>query len=455
MTTSSSAWAFISLSIIALVAIIAVAVVYFAGQRKKYGPLKNQHSSAEESRDKRPRDVWVVVNPIKPANYAKFKALIDSEVAGATGRPARWIETTIADPGTGQAIEALRHDPTMVIAAGGDGTVRAVAAAMAHSRTPMGLLPMGTGNLMARNLGIPLDPRAAIQVALNPVSRRVDLAWLRLERITVPSEYPAEGALLEQAAAHHVRSLPPGAREPRADEYAYLVIAGVGFDGETMAQTTPSLKKKVGWSAYVLTALSSLRIERMKATVTIFKERDGSEPGARANRKFPRSRAIPKAVKNAVQASHTLGSPDGVNPPIHVHEHWDMTAVRARTILFANCGELPFAHLAPDALVDDGQLDVIAIDTKGGLLGWAYLSAKIFVNQAGISPVNTKHDIAQIQFRQTTDARADISKPYPVQVDGDPIGSARTVHVRVDPGALLIRVAPGSRGAIPDWDRKI
>lgn len=132
-----------------------------------------------------------------------------------------------------------------------------------------------------------------------------------------------------------------------------------------------------------------------------------------------------------------------------------MTAVRARTILFANCGELPFALLAPNALVDDGRLDVIAIDTKGGLLGWAYLSAKIFGNQAGIRPVNTKHDLAQIQFRQTKDARVDISKPYPVQVDGDPIGEARTVYARVDSGALIMRVAPGSPGAIPEWDRRI
>ena len=132
-----------------------------------------------------------------------------------------------------------------------------------------------------------------------------------------------------------------------------------------------------------------------------------------------------------------------------------MTALRARTILFANCGGLPFAQLAPEALIDDGHLDVIAIDTQGGLLGWAYLSVKVFGNALGVWPINVKNDLASIQFRQTTKARVDISKSYPVQIDGDPIGTARTVIARVDPNALLVRVPQGSPAAIPEWDRRM
>lgn len=458
MSDTALVWAVVALSIIAFAAILAIILVALASARSKRPriPQGQRAGGPPDGTAAGGGDVWVIVNPIKPANYPKFKALVDREVMEATGRPARWLETTVEDPGTGQAVEALRENPALVIAAGGDGTVRAVAAAMAHSRTPMGLLPMGTGNLLARNLNIPLDTLIAVQVALNPVSRRIDLAWLRVERVETPSQFPPEGELLARAGAGSVRKLPNGVAEPRMNEYSYLVIAGVGFDGETMAQTTSTLKKRVGWSAYVFTALSSLRIERMKATVTIFKTEDEDAAAGRdPYRKIPGSLPIPKSVQNAVEASHTLGSPDGVNPPIHSQDKWDMTAVRARTILFANCGELPFALLAPNALVDDGRLDIIAIDTKGGLLGWAYLSAKIFGNQAGISPVNTKHDLAQIQFRQTQDARVDISKPYPVQVDGDPIGEARTVYARVDPGALIMRVAPGSPGAIPEWDRRI
>ncbi len=442
-------WPIVSLSVIAVVAIVALVVVLRRANREKEASLTTAPALSGAVGER--RGVWVVVNPTKPQSYEKFKALVNGEVRRATGEPAHWLETTVEDPGTGQTIEALRHQPALVIAAGGDGTVRAVAAGMAHSRVPMALLPMGTGNLMARNLNIPLDTRQALQIALNPVSRRVDLAWLRTERVETPAEFPPEGTLLREARASEVRELPEGVEEPRRNEYAYLVIAGVGFDGQTMANTSSKLKKTVGWSAYVFTALSALHIERMKATVTIFKETAGDGNVPKTSHSLP----IPRSVQRAVRASHTIGDAAGVSPALHSEDGIEMTALRARTVLFANCGDLPFAQLAPDAEIDDGKLDVIAIDTKGGLVGWMYLSVKVFGNQAGILPINTKHDVAQIQFQQTPDARVDISKPYPVQVDGDAIGTARTVIARVDKGALLMRVAPGSPAAIPDWDRKI
>lgn len=444
MIDHNSLWMVISLTIIVLVALAATINVVRASRRSQ-DPIQSQPMMHDHDA----RDVWVIANPIKPSNFERFQQQINAEVKRVTGRPARWLETTVEEPGTSQTIKVLRHHPALVIAAGGDGTVRAVAAGMAYSRVPMGLIPMGTGNLMARNLDIPLDPSEAIKVALTPVSRRVDLGWLRVERVGEPSGMVPEGHHLVKARAFTVRSLPPGAFEPLPTEYSYLVIAGVGFDGETMAQTRPQLKKAVGWSAYVFTALKSLRIERMKATITLYNDEEGG-------RALPqKSLPIPHAVRKAVRASHTIGAPDGVSPVLHREDTWDMTALRARTILFANCGGLPFAQLAPEALIDDGHLDVIAIDTQGGLLGWAYLSVKVFGNALGVWPINVKNDLASIQFRQTTKARVDISKSYPVQIDGDPIGTARTVIARVDPNALLVRVPQGSPAAIPEWDRRM
>ncbi len=444
-------WAVVALAVIAATLVIAAAVLI----RQRRLNATREHSSPYAEFVAGPvqdGEVWVVANPVKPPNFEKFKSQIDKEVARATGRPARWIETTVADPGTGQAVEALRHRPALVLAAGGDGTVRAVAAGMAHSRVPMGLLPMGTGNLLARNLGIPLDPDEAIRIALTPVSRRVDLAWLRVERVEEESKFPAEGRLLQEAGAQQVRTLPEGIPEPRENEYSYLVIAGVGFDGETMANTRPELKKRVGWSAYVLSAFPSLRIERMKATVTVVRSK---EDAVREDARPRKSGAIPQAVKDAVRSSSVLGSSAGTASALRSTDEWDMSAVRARTVLFANCGDLPFAQIAPNAKIDDGQLDVVAIDTQGGLIGWAYLTLKVMGNQAGLVPINVKNDLATIQFRQTPLARVDISKAYPVQVDGDAIGTARTVVSRVSDGALLVRVPSGSPAAIPDWDRRI
>ena len=451
MSSSEILWASLSLGAIVIVAVLALVFVLVSHRKQRDATVEDETGLLPVDPDA-PGEVWVVANPTKPSDYDALRIQIHAEVVRATGRPARWIETTVEDPGTGQTIEALRHKPALVIAAGGDGTVRAVAAGMAHSRVPMALLPIGTGNLLARNLGLPLSPKGAIRVALTPVSRRVDLAWLSVDRVQVKSELPAEGRLLKQAQAEDVRALPEGVREPAETEYAYLVIAGVGFDGETMANTTPELKKKVGWSAYVLTALSALRIERMKATVTVLRTEDDPINGTPD---LFHAIPIPQSVRDAVRASSVLAAPTGPSTGTDTTSEFDMTALRARTVLFANCGELPFAQLAPSALIDDGQLDVIAIDTQVGLLGWAYLSVKIFGNQAGLHPINVKNDLAKIQFRQTPAARVDISKPYPVQVDGDPVGTARTVTSRSDKDALLVRVPSGTPGAIPEWDRRI
>lgn len=287
---------------------------------------------------------------------------------------------------------------------------------------------------------------------LTPTSREMDLAWLRVDRVETKSDIPAEGRLLRDARASVVRRLPEGVSEPSAEEYAYTVIAGVGFDGEAMAQTDPKMKERVGWHAYFLTALKSLRIERMKATLTIFRPPNQNQ---HFQKKSVRRRPISRAVENAVRESHTLGAPGGISPAIHEDADLDMTPLRARTILFANCGELPFAVLAPDASLDDGELDVIAIDTTAGLFGWALLSIKVLSHTAGLRAINTKRDIGTIQFRQTPSTRADLSKPYPVQVDGDPIGTARTVIARVDHKALLVRVPAGSPSAIPDYERGV
>ena len=59
---------------------------------------------------------------------------------------------------------------------------------------------------------------------------------------------------------------PPRPRplEPRTDEYACLVIAGMGYDGATMADTDPELKKRIGWIAYVWAGLGAMGVPRMK-----------------------------------------------------------------------------------------------------------------------------------------------------------------------------------------------
>lgn len=428
---------YVVLAVVLLSALAALALRRLSarGQSAQGGSSSFDHGGPHPGADR----VWVVVNPTKPSDFASFQSKIDTLSEQITGRAAVWLETTVEDPGTGQAVEALQHSPSVVIAAGGDGTVRAVAAGMSHSKVPMGIIPVGTGNLVARNLRLPLSLSEAFEVAVTGRPAAMDLAWLHAQRVDVESELPTEGSLLLRALHRsgerretlaRVRDQVP---DPLPNEYSYLVISGVGFDGETMANTSPKLKKAVGWSAYVFTALKSLRSERMKATITLY------SPQGSPSRKPRWARAVPAKVYRAIEDSHTIGANLPHMPASSDSEDWFTTALQARTVLMANCGTLPFTVLAPYAEIDDGALDVIAIDTQAGLLGWANLAAKVLGQGAGLRPINTRRDLGQISFQQCRSVRIDTNRPYPIQVDGDHVGSARTIVSRIDEGALIVR----------------
>src|SRR5690606_507165 len=83
---------------------------------------------------------------------------------------------TVEDPGHGQTEAALAEDVDLIIAAGGDGTVRAVCERAVRTGVAVGILPHGTGNLLARNLDIPVNTRDALDVVFAGQDRAIDLA---------------------------------------------------------------------------------------------------------------------------------------------------------------------------------------------------------------------------------------------------------------------------------------
>ena len=168
----------------------------------------------------RPRTVAIVINPSKfedlPGSYARV------------GRFARtlgwaeplWFETDRDDSGVAAARAALERGPDLVCAMGGDGTVRAVASVLRGTSVPYGVLPAGTGNLLARNLGIPVDSlEDALEIALLGQDRLIDVGLATFD----------DGV-----------------------ERVFVVMAGVGLDADIMAQTDDGLKKRMGWGAYVV-----------------------------------------------------------------------------------------------------------------------------------------------------------------------------------------------------------
>lgn len=377
---------------------------------------------------------WIVMNPSKHEDPAAFRALVDRAAMDLGAGPPHWLETTREDPGAGQAVEAVSRGAAVVIAAGGDGTVRAVAAGMAGSGVRMGILPVGTGNVLAGNLGLPDDPAAAMAVALGEYHRNVDLTWVRLDGVEEASPLPAEGGLV--LAAHAARPLEaqtgPGAGDgapapapdgpgpgpngaaplPAPDEYACAVVAGMGFDGRTMAGTHAALKKQFGWIAYVLAGLGSIGAPRLSARLTL-RSPEAWEPAP-------------------IDAGDGLvGTPRGDD---------EVTRVEARSVMFANCGELKFLLLAPDANLSDGLIDVIAVDAQAGLLGWADVTWKFLGQLVGLRPLNLPVSTGTVAFRQARGASVIAQAAQAVQVDGDALGTAQAMRVRIQPDALDVAV---------------
>lgn len=165
--------------------------------------------------------VAVVLNPSKVgAESAVNHTILACRKAG--WEDPRFFETTVEDTGTSMTRDALDWGADVILAAGGDGTVRTVAEVLAGTSTPLGLIPMGTGNLLARNLGAHLDDiHHSVDVALFGDHQRIDMVSFTTET--------DDGAVAEQALC---------------------VMGGVGFDAEIMEHTSDRLKKRIGWMAY-------------------------------------------------------------------------------------------------------------------------------------------------------------------------------------------------------------
>ena len=174
----------------------------------------------------------VIVNPTKVEDLDAVRRTLAASAAACGHEEPTLVETTEDDPGFGQTRQALRAGATLVCPLGGDGTVRAVAQELVGAEAALGLLPGGTGNLLARNVGAPVsDLGEAFEVALTGSERRIDVGWLVVD--------PDEG------------QRGPGVPEPAANVHCFTVMAGLGFDAQIMDDAPEGVKDKVGWAAYV------------------------------------------------------------------------------------------------------------------------------------------------------------------------------------------------------------
>ncbi len=183
----------------------------------------------------------IIVNPAT-TDVPALREQVDKTLTAAGWSTTLWLETTPTDPGPGMADAAVAAGVQLVVICGGDGTVMACLGALAGTDLPVALLPIGTGNLLARNLGVPIQLEDALAVAVDGVDRHIDLG--------------------------------------RIADQPFAVMAGIGLDAAMMADTSEDLKGIIGWPAYVAGGLRHLRDPVMRVQLTI----DGSPPLRRSAR---------------------------------------------------------------------------------------------------------------------------------------------------------------------------
>ncbi|WP_082610109.1 lipid kinase [Bosea sp. Root381] len=141
------------------------------------------------------------------------------------------VETFEALPEIARDIVRLRHMADLVIVCGGDGSVSSAAVAAMESGLPLGIIPMGTANDLARTLGIPMDLAEAADIIVRGETRSVDVGTV--------------------------------------NGHAFFNVASIGLSSDLAQNLDPVLKKRFGRLGYALAAIKVMtRASRFSASIT-------------------------------------------------------------------------------------------------------------------------------------------------------------------------------------------
>jgi diacylglycerol kinase family enzyme len=177
----------------------------------------------------------IIINRLRVRDPARFRRTC-REAARASGWAVAFFETTRSDHGLGLARQAAAGGARLVVAAGGDGTVRSCAHALARQDVPLAIVPLGTANLAARALGLPRRLDEVLAVAFGGRERLIDLA--------------------------------------EADGMPYAAMAGIGLDAAVVSATPRLLKERAGWLGYAAAGATRLPGRRHEFAVRL----DGGPP---------------------------------------------------------------------------------------------------------------------------------------------------------------------------------
>ncbi len=173
------------------------------------------------------RKAVLIANP-KTGRYISRRKTVQELVSDLN---ARGLDTELrltSGPGDAAAIaaQAARDGKTDVIVAGGDGTINEAIQGLVGAKARLGILPRGTGNVLARELGLPINVDEAITIAVRGNSKRVHI-----------------GVAID---------------EETDKRRHFVLMAGIGLDASVVRRVQPSLKRRIGRGAFWVSGLSHL-----------------------------------------------------------------------------------------------------------------------------------------------------------------------------------------------------
>ena len=316
----------------------------------------------------RTKNASVVINPRTGQNIVKITDVL--AVLAAAG----W-KTDISIKEYGGHTMELANDAAsdgrnLVIAYGGDGTLNQVVNGVLTSKDPqsiVGVIPGGTANVWAGEIGVPIDPVKAALSLVNSEARKVDVGHVAVEKIVFPEgNEPTQSPSAEEPKRSKKHKTTKGSSKGK---HHFLLMAGLGIDAATMGNVSKPLKYRIGPLAVGLSAAKELSTHR----------------------------SFPIEVR--------IGSEGRDGEPV-----WKGDAAQVVIGNTRRYGDI--AEMTPDAYIDDGVLDVCVITAGDPLSTMQQISSLL---------LRRKPDNLTAEYFHGAHLSITVPSSVPMQLDGSAV----------------------------------
>ncbi len=316
----------------------------------------------------RAKNASVVINPRTGQNIAKITDVL--AVLSAAG----WKTNIAIKEYGGHTMElankAASKGRNLIIAYGGDGTLNQVVNGVLTSKDPqsiVGVIPGGTANVWAGEVGIPIDPVKAALSLVNSESRKVDVGHVTIENIVFPNGDEQEQTSTEERKT--AKKKIKVSKDSSQGKHHFLLMAGLGIDAAIMGNVSKPLKYRIGPLAVGLSAAKEL----------------------------PTHRSFPIEIRTGNNS----------------HDAEPLWKGEASQVVIGNTRRYgDIAEMTPDAYIDDGVLDVCVITAGDPLSTMQQISSLVF---------RRKPDNLSAEYFHGAHLSITVPASVPMQLDGSAV----------------------------------